>query len=30
MGIELEPLPAEENERMQAFLLPLILKSAGV
>lgn len=30
MGIELDTLPAEESERMQAFLLPLILKSAGV
>jgi DNA-binding response OmpR family regulator len=29
MGIELEVLSGEENERMQAFLLPLILKSAG-
>jgi len=30
LGIELDALPNEENERMQAFLLPLILKSAGV
>ena len=30
MGIELGALSAEENERMQSFLLPLILQSAGV
>jgi len=30
LGIELDTLSNEENERMQAFLLPLILKSAGV
>jgi len=30
MGIELDALGHEENDRMQAFLLPLILKSAGV
>jgi DNA-binding response OmpR family regulator len=29
MGIELEPLAGEDAERLQAFLLPLILKSAG-
>jgi DNA-binding response OmpR family regulator len=30
LGIELDALASEESERMQAFLLPLILKSAGV
>jgi DNA-binding response OmpR family regulator len=29
MGIELEGLPIEESERLQAFLLPLILNSTG-
>lgn len=29
MGIELDGLPMEESERLQAFLLPLILKSIG-
>ena len=30
MGVELDALSAEDNERMQSFLLPLILKSTGV
>jgi DNA-binding response OmpR family regulator len=30
MGIELDALSTEESDRLQAFLLPLILQSAGV
>jgi len=29
MGIELDPMPNEDAERLQSFLLPLILKSVG-